>query len=96
MDVPDSLGDVRDRVADPFELVGDVVERQEVPQVARDGRLGRDGANDVVEPSACMALISTSPSITLSAIAASCVSSASTVKTDPLLDERGHPEERLP
>jgi hypothetical protein len=33
-------------VADPFELVGDVVEREQVAQIASHGLLGRDGHAD--------------------------------------------------
>ena len=42
------LGDVRDRVADPLQLVADPVERQQEAQVAGDRRLGRDRQDDVV------------------------------------------------
>ena len=93
--VPDSLGDVRDRVADPFELVGDVVERQEVSQVARDRRLGRDRANDVVER---LGLHRVDLDVTLD----HGQRQRRVVRlerldghADALLDETRHPEERL-
>ena len=82
-------------IADPLELVGDVVERQEVAQVARDGRLGRDRDGDQARDAALRLVDDRVAADDVEGQGGVVVDEGATGFADGRLDERAHAQDRV-